>query len=319
MRPTLDDPLEKLRRAEDHLLVLREIGKPYLCPLTLEVESNGLAYSFYARDIPSIDRDIPLVIGDCLYCIRSALDQLIYQMHLRSMRGKLDFKTEREVMFPIIERRRTDKKTGRLIPTTEWNEIKRLSIRDRTAIEWIQPYQRRRDDMDWIRRTLGVINRLNIIDKHRRLHVVARVAQSVKVPKFPPECGLTETISRAPLTTGAQVVRWTFTNVPPDVSVDAEVEAHITLNEAGEYREILYTLGVMITCAGTVLMQFADRFPNSGLSRPIHWYETKKFDIHGNRVRWLYGWGLVGPNWRDRYPRNREPWATLDGPGTTDA
>jgi hypothetical protein len=78
--------------------------------------------------------------------------------------------------------------------TSEWNEIKDLGARERTAIEWLQPYNGRHDDLRWIRITLAMLHNWHIMDKHRRLHFITQAAESVvgSTPSFPPECGFVQ-------------------------------------------------------------------------------------------------------------------------------
>jgi hypothetical protein len=86
MAGTLTDPYVKTVRAKEHLDELREKLKVFResNPGSIRREEdakNGLyVLRFEIKDIP--DR-IPLIVGDFLYCLRCALDQLVWALAKR--------------------------------------------------------------------------------------------------------------------------------------------------------------------------------------------------------------------------------------------
>jgi hypothetical protein len=83
--------------------------------------------------------------------------------------------------FPIRLKRHKDKH-HQPVPTEKWNEIRRLGWRERRAIEWLQPYNARKDKLAATRTHLADIHRLDIADKQRHLHFVQMALSSVPVP-----------------------------------------------------------------------------------------------------------------------------------------
>jgi len=93
----------------------------------------------------------------------------VFQLHLWRFRGRIPEKVEGKSAFPILDDkliRNRSKDPGK------WGEIAALSRRQRSAIQFLQPYNTRNDAHALTRRALFEINLLNNIDKHRRLHVV---------------------------------------------------------------------------------------------------------------------------------------------------
>lgn len=49
--------------------------------------SNGLEFPFHVSEIEPLDQAWLLLIGDAYHKLRTALDQLVYQLHVRHFRG----------------------------------------------------------------------------------------------------------------------------------------------------------------------------------------------------------------------------------------
>lgn len=49
MGGNLSDPIEKLRWADRHLALLRQLGKPFRGSLIAHADADGLGYSFYPK------------------------------------------------------------------------------------------------------------------------------------------------------------------------------------------------------------------------------------------------------------------------------
>jgi hypothetical protein len=203
-------------------------GRPFVYPVTAEAHRGGLEWRFFIRRAPAFSGSWwALTAGDCLFNLRSALDQLIYQLHVKRCRGRVPDDAARDSSFPIRDHAPVNRKTRLPTPTDRWATIKRLNSKQRRAIEFLQPYNQRNDKWFYTRWALAEINRLNIIDKHRHLHVVRHAVTGVPVPRFGSEYGFRRESLWVPLETGAEVFRWTFTNIPPDVTEQVQMNDHV--------------------------------------------------------------------------------------------
>jgi hypothetical protein len=227
MSGSLDGPILKLQRAWEHQNHLRyEIaGGTFLDrhPVTCEVDSDGRTYRFYVEEIEEFDSDPwVVVLGDFLFNLRASLDQLVYELHVRHFRGRVPEKAERDSQFPIF-----DDFSGSF---EQHRYICRLSKRHKAVLKELQPYLTATSTTDRgliaVRNYLSTLNRLNIIDKHRRLHIARRAPYAYIPPgHFPLDCGFRSALSFEPLKSHAEVEVWTFDNYVPD-NVAEEVEVH---------------------------------------------------------------------------------------------
>jgi hypothetical protein len=270
MAGSLADVLAKLDWAEHHYNFLRnELHGGWEFqerPVTMERHRDGLEYRFRVGTVEPLDPRWPLVIGDCLFNLRAALDHLVYQLHVRHFRGRFPGDAAQASAFPIlIQPRRT--KSGAPIPTDRWNEIKRLGKRERAAIERLQPYKRANREhriwgewLHWDRLALAEVHELNRIDKHRHLHVVASAAAAITKPEFAPEYGFESHPTWGALESHAEVDRWTFTKAPPHVPMHRGVYTAVRLDDGAEAPQVLPHLKGCINGVRRVVQRFANRF-----------------------------------------------------------
>ncbi len=166
IRISLADPYLKTTRAKEHLEALREQldafskSKPYSIVREDDIEHQCHRVSIKVVDTP--DR-ITLIVGDLLYCLRSALDQLVWFL------AKLTLSYPEHTQFPILDvlnagARKTFEKQTAGVPA-DAVEI----------IESLQPYHR--PDAAAIQSDpLWRLNALCNIDKHRRIPVHGSVS-----------------------------------------------------------------------------------------------------------------------------------------------
>jgi hypothetical protein len=92
---SLEGPIAKLARAESQVRILQaqihaNVGLPGKAwPVHAEVDRGGLEYRFYLRDPPTVEPDLGLLAGEILFNLRSALDHLGWELHVRRWRGKV--------------------------------------------------------------------------------------------------------------------------------------------------------------------------------------------------------------------------------------
>jgi hypothetical protein len=167
---SLADPYLKTTRAHVHLTALKaELeafaeSNPYTLAGEDDLEHGTYVIRFQMAEVPDL---IPLIVGDFLYCLRSALDQTVWYL------AKIGTPNPQHTQFPIIEvehlsRRRFKHQTAG-VPTDAVAIIKSL-----------QPYLGGNEATVWSH-LLWRLDRLCNIDKHRRIptHGSALVLQNI--------------------------------------------------------------------------------------------------------------------------------------------
>jgi hypothetical protein len=151
----------KVRRAKFHLDELEKVvtdwiaSKPY--SVTHEDDLDKLLRIWRVKDKPTPEL-IPMLVGDFICCLRSALDQLAWQLaHFDSSRI-FTRREERQIQFPIFT-------------TKDRTYLDRLKLFTSTvgkALDRFQPFHRGdafRDDPLW------QLNELWTMDKHKAIPV----------------------------------------------------------------------------------------------------------------------------------------------------
>jgi hypothetical protein len=257
----MDGPLLKYRRA---LSVLRALASDVerawpplkLWPVSATTSANGREVVFHLGDLPSTDTTWALMAGEVLFNLRSSLDHLAYQLHVRHFRGQVPLPSgEGQTQFPIYERE------------SDWNRffgrIKNLSRRDQIALRHLQPFKQQGDQWAESRLWLGHLNILHNFDKHRRLHVVVS-SQNVAFDTgtwFPKEYGFTSTPNWGPKETASDVDHWSFVKAPRSLGNHPGVFLQVTLEWDQTFSELVPFLNSAFNATGDVLRRFSDRFP----------------------------------------------------------
>jgi hypothetical protein len=118
---------------------------------------------------PVIDPNLPLIVGDCIHNLRSALDHLVFQLAILKGTGT---EAAAKTAFPIYLTAKSFKNfvDSRVAPFIERNAL--------TEIERLQPYARGNageQDIIW------VLSQLDIIDKHRLLVVAVHMFRPFRI------------------------------------------------------------------------------------------------------------------------------------------
>jgi hypothetical protein len=176
MPSSLADPFLKTVRAKEHLDDLRERlrrfreeSEPIRVVKKDDIENQRYVIHFHVKDCPD---KLPLILGDCLYCLRSSLDQLVWA--LAKGVGSYPAKTQ----FPILDSPDDDlfRKHTTGIPADAV-----------TVIEALQPY--RAPDVAAVKsHLLWRLNLLCNIDKHRRIPTDGTITH-FNFPEFPTRLG----------------------------------------------------------------------------------------------------------------------------------
>lgn len=160
----------KLSRARDHLKDIDAIVERWKS--AVNELGNTIVGSQYQPDVielilpkcPPVDENLPLIIGDYVHNLRSALDHLAKQL------AALDKKTNiyRQLSFPIFATQRGWKDKG-------ISKIKPF-VCDKAfeAVKREQPYHALEFGKDPLKRILWVLQELDDIDKHRVIVVVSQ-------------------------------------------------------------------------------------------------------------------------------------------------
>jgi hypothetical protein len=169
----------KIGRALEHLLSLDTDIGVYLEPEPWKIVRNTppsdprlVLIEIHVTAEP--DDRLGVVVGDCLYNLRSALDHLACRL-VEVHGGTVTSRTQ----FPIVDKRRKDK-AGKYVPLTIDGGISAAAL---ATIESLQPYQRGGTAEQ---HPLSILRELSNADKHRLLHLtVANFADTSCYLCFP--------------------------------------------------------------------------------------------------------------------------------------
>jgi hypothetical protein len=182
----LDGPRFKVRRAVDEIQTLRRLEETFQAEAKYEVvraelgPGTGLyAYRVRVHRAPPLDLDWGVRIGEIAHNLRSALDNLTWQLALLATPTP-----EPDTQFPIFDvgRIAVPNKSG--IGTHDVgfevrgrSMIRSLSPKHQADVEAWQPYQPGRGDL--ADHPLLQLTQINNVDKHRVIPVVAARGGSV--------------------------------------------------------------------------------------------------------------------------------------------
>lgn len=270
MAGSLEDPLAKWARAKTKLACLHaEIQVVWpshkIWPVTSKPDRTGLEYGFYLGELPDIEPEWALAVGEILFDLRSALDHLAYQLHVRRWRGNVPkqatlkgstkpIQVEGATQFPIYD--------SKAAWSSNANRIATLSKRDQTALQHLQPYIRRNDKWYWHRWALSRLNAWHNWDKHRKLHLITAAKDSAIKVEPAPAFRTAAYPTYGPVKSHDCVERWTFSQPPHDVQRHPGVFFHVALLEEGRPQSSLtvVTLVILRDRVREVIDRFADRF-----------------------------------------------------------
>ena len=163
--PNLDGVRVKLGRAKQHLEELRAVLATTSNPSSFAIsrtpaEGNPSKIEYRVVELPVVDPMAGAIVGDIVHNLRSALDHVAWQLVLLDGGQPND-----ETSFPLLE-----------ALTTRNGKPRRLTIKPGTrdvrimaAVEALQPFSEANYGHDPATDALGIIRRLDNIDKHRLL------------------------------------------------------------------------------------------------------------------------------------------------------
>jgi hypothetical protein len=239
-------------------------------PVSAEEDRGGLEYRFYLGELPSIDPEWLLWTGEILFDLRSTLDHLIYQLHIRRWRDSIP----RDAKVKGVNKDKPiDVETSGQFPIcnslqawrSSYYRIATLSKRDRRTINDLQPYVTRNDSRSLDRRWLLDLDTIHNIDKHRRLHPVNSAHGAAVIPDFPPETGFQMHPEWGPVESKSHIDTWTFAKAPAKMCKHQGAFIAPALEYGGRTVELIPFLKELMATVGRVLLIFESRYP--GMSR----------------------------------------------------
>ncbi len=179
---------------------------------------------YVAGELPTVDRCIAALVGDIVHNLRSALDHLAWQLVL------LDGGTPTQAtQFPLRLSR-----TGRDGKELELIQPRIRDERIRQAVTRMQPFTEADYGHDPKTDSLHILDRLNIIDKHRLLLTVVHTIDQ----DFPAYWGLSDDdpspswwMNSAPLAPGGLIASFDFGGLEPPSQFDPHLSLAVTIGE----------------------------------------------------------------------------------------
>jgi hypothetical protein len=257
---SLEGPVIKLARAESQFYVLQQqieaVWPPEeTWPVRTEQHRGGLEYRFYLGELPGIEPAWALMAGEIMFNLRSALDHLAWELHVRHFRGRpIPKDIELSSQFPIFDTHDKWRRKG-------LRRIKSLSERDRRTIRFLQPYKRRHDKWSSVRRGLSDLNALHNIDKHRKLHLVAGTQRFATAPWSPHEFGFRFDPVFGPVKSHDHIDTWFFAEPPSKLKNHEGAFLEVVLEQPSYERNLVMLLDGLIGSVTEVLRRFEGRFP----------------------------------------------------------
>jgi hypothetical protein len=164
---------EKVLRAYKHLQVAERMIRRFVrndCGVDKKLNAKTNEYDVIAR-LPEPPAVIGLLIGDCVHNLRSSLDHIVYALIQTNGATPTD-----RTMFPI-----RDTEIGYSHQINKLKRIDGIPTTVATLIERLQPYHTGNKGLDYTLHPLWVLDKLNNIDKHRRLMLSSAVARHAHV------------------------------------------------------------------------------------------------------------------------------------------
>lgn len=229
--PLLAGVRSKIVRAQHHFADLHERIKTALSPspendrkgaTTYKIDEKGHSVISLRKTEP-LDSNLPLIVGDCVHNLRSALDHLVYQLAILNGAGP---DAASKTAFPIylkpnVFKNVVNDKVAPFISSTALTEIEALQPYNATDPPELDP--------------LWVLSQLDNFDKHRLLVVVA---QEVRLDSFEVSTSAGQRIKQSvpdsewhSAVEGAELLRFDFSTGSP-VAVNVKIKTATTVKFA---------------------------------------------------------------------------------------
>jgi hypothetical protein len=184
------------------------------------------------QNVKSASERWPVLIGDCIYTFRSALDHIAWQLAATNGRQPPD-RTEFPIFLDKAKYFRTNS-DGSPHPASGLFKVRGIGGSAQTIIEGLQSYNR--TDGPPALHPLWLLQELSNEDKHRVLNVISAYSESseLKIITPPKVVVARRSMNYGPIYEGAELARFTLIDlgVHPTPMLNVEVEIEGTLNIA---------------------------------------------------------------------------------------
>ncbi len=225
--PHLKSVREKIARAQSHFdainsaLRLTLSSKPEAESVTIDVKGEGQHAISKFRKVEPIDPSLPMMIGDCIHNLRSALDHVAFQLAV--VNGKSSGAAEK-TMFPVCLAKSGDNGFNKRVERTLKPFISSAALAE---IEKLQPYKAYSvpNQAD-----LWILHNLDIIDKHRLLIIARDQFAATRFWYNIEGAGSGNVVIPEPnwktMEDGAEIIRFRVTGGPPrKYNMEMKIEA----------------------------------------------------------------------------------------------
>lgn len=224
----------KLERAREHLITLQTTIEKFLetdpydqIGQQHERPGNTILVVLHLKKKTELPVLLPLIVGDAIYNMRSALDHLAYSLCVANMGDAIK---EGRSMFPIHAAVGSYMDAG-------VQACRQMSDEVKAIIERLQPYHAGNKASD---HPLGLLNQLSNIDKHRHLVFTgaATVKQEITLLPNSEDCeliGLQSEVRTGPFDDHTDVARLLIrrTGPNPRPKLDTYITIDIAFPKAG--------------------------------------------------------------------------------------
>lgn len=246
---------QKAMRAGKHFEVAQRMFRRFVrneCGVRAEFSTRTQQYNAVAH-LPPPPPVIGLLVGDCVHNLRSALDHIVYAL-ISTNPTKPEGVPDSRTMFPI-----RDTKEGYLHQVTKLRRIHGTPDAVAALIDSLQPYHARDKGLDYTAHPLWVLDKLENIDKHRRLMLASGVARHAHVSIRYSDGGETDLM----IMQDRIYDRAILTSYPPgadgEVQMNGYLMVYIALREVDELpslvdEDIFHILAQLLDYVGNLLM-----------------------------------------------------------------
>jgi hypothetical protein len=252
----------KLDRAKTHIEAVEDAIQGWLqsdaYTITEDVEAETGDHVLVAKVVEPFGQDWPLVIGDAVHNLRSALDHIAYQLALGGYQtqhhgGPIPLGHQRRIMFPVVATSNNPSlSVGDFYAQVAKGQLRYVPHDAAAAIKALQPYQRSpgspANDLLW------VVNELDIIDKHRKLHAMA-VANPLQAMQISGNIYIEHmTLNGGPVEGERELMRWNIASLGPHpAQMQRQFSRHVALTEGPELAQTSDLITLLRACYADIV------------------------------------------------------------------
>lgn len=207
-----------------------------------------------AKITKPLGQDWPLIIGDAVHNLRSALDHIAYQLALDSYQAQhpgeaIPLGHQRRIMFPVVATSNDPKlSVDDFYAQVIKGQLRYVPPEAAAAIEALQPYKR--SPSDPAGDPLWIVNELDAIDKHRKLHpvAVANPLRHLAIGGGNVHIKLLD-IKGGPVENDREIMRWNIEAIGgQSVQMDRHFSRHIALTEGPQVAQNSDMVALLLAC-----------------------------------------------------------------------